>query len=1004
MAIASYTQFHRMTAWWAAVGMMGFATGLAPDSRAADGQRALDRAELVRYPAVEPAQAVATFKVRPGFHLELVAAEPLVIDPIAISFDEEGRLYVVEMVGYSERREESVSRIRRLEDTDGDGRFDRATVFADQLKWPTGIICYDGGVFVGDMPNLYYMKDANGDGVDDVREVVFTGFGSRLSPASYNVQTLMNSFTWGLDNRIHGATSGSAGDIQGGGIAGRLNIAGRDFSFDPRSRAMRTESAGGQFGMSFDDTGRKFMSANNNHLMTSMVPDRYIGRNPAFAAPRSRVSIGDDGPAAEVYRASPDEPWRVIRTRWRKESWNKAGPRPPMEGGGRVSGYFTGATGVTIYRGDAFPAEFRGDAFIADIGGNLVHRKKISSDGIEPHARRAVDEQHQEFTASTDTWFRPTQFANAPDGTLYIIDMYREIIEHPWSLPEPLKSELDLNNGNNRGRIYRIVPDGFKPRAPVRLGGATTARLVALLEHSNGWHRDTAARLLYERQDKTAVTAVTTLLASSSSPLGRLHALYALDGQDALTIAHLQRGLSDADDAVRAHAVRLSERFVSPPAVGTEAGILWNRWLKLAQDPSYRVRYQLAFSLGEAKQPGRIEALGQIIARDYASPWMQTAVLSSLADGAGDLFVWLASHDELLRQPAFNEFFGKLALLIGAQNRAADMAALIAFAEKARDLTGMLLLQSLFAGAERAGVRLATDLGEKAAQQAAAIAFDPERPLVARREALQLLGRARPENWADACRLLSPGEPEAIQLEAIQTMGRSRDPAMAVGLLAVWPTLTARARTEGVKVLLARPERALALLAAVETSQLRASDLASTQIEFLKQHRDAEVKKLSTKIFTMKSGSRQEAVKAYSAASDLPGDAQKGRKVFQARCATCHRLGGEGFSLGPDLATAKNAGRAKLIHSILDPNAEVAPAYIFYTIEAKSGESILGLVAGETESGLAIHQADGNTITMLRSNIATMRSLERSMMPDGLETGLTVQDLADLLSFIENSP
>jgi putative membrane-bound dehydrogenase-like protein len=988
----------------AIVAAAGLSGALTQSSRAATpataAPPALDRAELVRYPAVEPANAVGTFKVRPGFHLELVAAEPLVVDPNAIAFDEDGRLYVVEMIGYSERREDDVSRVRRLEDTDGDGRFDRSTVFADRLKWPTGIVCYDGGVFVGDTPNVYYMKDTNGDGVADIREVAFKGFGSRLSPEKYNVQQLLNSFSWGLDNRIHGAASGTAGDIEGGGITGRLNVAGRDFSFDPRTRTMRTESGGAQYGMSFDDTGRKFMTSNSDHLQTTMFPDRYIGRNPAFAAPRSRVSIADDGPGAEVYRASPDEPWRIIRTRWRKA----ADPDKRMEGGGRVSGYFTGATGATIYRGDAFPADFQGDAFIADIGGNLVHRKKVYGDGVELHARRPDDEQRREFIASADTWFRPTQFANAPDGTLYIIDMYREIIEHPWSLPEPLKSELNLNNGNDRGRIYRVVPDGFKPRQPVRLGRATTAELVALLEHPNGWHRDTAARLLYQRQDKSAAPAIAKLLATSASPRGRLHALYALEGQAALTIAQVRRGLADPDETVREHAARLSESFIAPATTGGEADELWRELLRLAQDPSRRVRYQLAFSLGETSRAGRIAALAQIVAQDYASQWVHTAALSSLAEGAGELFATLVAREELLRQRAYGDFLGKLALVIGAQNRPADVAALLAYVEKAKDgRSGMLLLSSLFAGSERAGFKLGAGAREKAGAKAAAIAFDVGQPLAARQQALQLLGLAQPENWADARRLLAPAEPEALQLDAIRTMGRSLEPAMATGLLAAWPTLTARVRTESIKVLVARPERARALLKAVEAGQLRSSDLASTQVEFLKQHRDAGVKEMAQRIFSTQGGSRQEVVKAFSAAIDLPGDAKKGHAIFSARCAACHRLGGEGFALGPDLTTVSNSGRAKLLYSILDPNAEVAPAYVFYTIETKSGESILGLVAGETASGLTVKQADGNAITVLRSNIASMRSLERSMMAEGLEAGLKPQDVADLLTFVENA-
>ncbi len=245
-----------------------------------------------------------------------------------------------------------------------------------------------------------------------------------------------------------------------------------------------------------------------------MFEDRYIARNPYLAAPSPRVSIAADGPAAEIYRASPVEPWRVLRTRLRV-----AGKVPgPIEGGGRASGYFTGATGITIYRGDAWPAAWDGLAVMGDACTNLAHRKRLEPNGLETIARRI--DQNAEFVASKDIWFRPVQFANAPDGTLYIADMYREVIEHPLSLPPAIKRHLDLTSGRDRGRIYRVVPDGFAQRPLPQLGAASTPDLVATLAHANGWHRETAARLLYQRRDQEATPALETLAVTSPAPRG----------------------------------------------------------------------------------------------------------------------------------------------------------------------------------------------------------------------------------------------------------------------------------------------------------------------------------------------------------------------------------------------------------------------------------------------------------------------------------------------------
>jgi putative membrane-bound dehydrogenase-like protein len=463
--------------------------------------------ELPRIPPTPPDRAAATCAVRPGFQLELVAAEPLVVDPVAMAFDEDGRLYVVEMRDYSERRAEKLGRVKLLEDTDGDGRYDQASIFADNLPWPTAVTCWDGGIFVVAAPDLLYFKDTDGDRRADVHAMIFTGFGNLAE--KLNVQALPNSLQWGPDQRIHGALGGNPSRVTNFARHGTppVELRGRDFSFDPRTMDLRPESGGGQWGITFDDAGRKFACANSRHLMQVLYDDRFAAAAKT-PLPAPAVDIAADGPQAEVFRLSPDEPWRVLRTKWRVEGTVKG----LVEGGGRPSGYFTSATGVTIYRGDAYGPEFRGNAFIADCGSNLIHRKILHGDG-QLVAQRAPGEEKSEFLASRDNWFRPVSLTNAPDGCLWFCDMYREVIEHPWSLPEPLKARLDLNAGHDRGRIWRIVPAGHTPRAAPRLGASSTAELIALLEHPNGWHRDTAARLLHERNDPAATPALAAVVA-----------------------------------------------------------------------------------------------------------------------------------------------------------------------------------------------------------------------------------------------------------------------------------------------------------------------------------------------------------------------------------------------------------------------------------------------------------------------------------------------------------
>lgn len=609
-----------------AAALLPIAQGAEPDASAADLPRPLP---------VEPGAAIATFQLRPGIRAELAAAEPLVVDPIAMCFDEDSRLFVVEMRDYSERRDERLGRIRLLEDSNGDGRMDKSTIFAENLPWPTALIWYDGGLFVGSTPDILYLKDTNNDGKADSSQVIFTGFGATVK--RLNVQQLINSFTWGLDTRIHGAAGGNGGTIQTVVRPGipPLELGSSDFSFDPRTFEIRRENGGGQYGMTFDNAGRKFICSNSAHIRQVMYAHDDVLPDMQYPLPSPALDIPVDGPSGPVYRISPEEPWRVLRTKWRV-----AGLVPgPIEGGGRSSGYFTSATGVTIYRGTALGPDFTGDAFIADVGSNLIHRKKLRPNGVPFKAERAADEQTSEFLASRDLWFRPVAFANAPDGALYFADMYREVIEHPWSFPTNLKKHLDLNSGNDRGRIYRVVATNFtQPQLP-KLSRASSEELVQLLPHPNGWHRDTASRLLFERLTKNPEAKdldqkIRAHITSNSE--AAIHALHLLNSFRqsqphsplALQQVDLARAIRSTNSDVVEVAVRLLPQFSDPNKVTILAG--------LAEHPSERVRYTFAWALAKLDVSNKGELLQTIHNSASSSPenddrrnWIKVAVAAS---------------------------------------------------------------------------------------------------------------------------------------------------------------------------------------------------------------------------------------------------------------------------------------------------------------------------------------------------------------------------------------
>jgi putative heme-binding domain-containing protein len=640
---------------------------------------------------------------------------------------------------------------------------------------------------------------------------------------------------------------------------------------------------------------------------------------------------------------------------------------------------------------------------------------------VELVAERPPDEQKVEFIASTDLWFRPVQMANAPDGALYIADMYREVIEHPWSLPASIKKLLDLNSGNDRGRIYRVVPDGYQQPKPPRLGKASLKDLVATLEHDNGWHRDTAARLLFERKDKAAVPLLVKLIEKSKSPLARMHALHALDGLGALKEALVLTALNDSDATVREHAIKLSEKLFSN---GKPSAKLLAKLEELASDPAITVRYQLAFTLGELKGSlsprdgewvgewgpsiSRLNALATIAKRDLDSAWTQAAILSSLAEGAGELFTKLSVDASVTGSKDGQEFLRQVGILIGAKNRKEEVTQVLDFINTIKQpAVKFALLHALASGLQRAGSSLAAAGGnvKEIFASATQTSTDAQAPEAARVQAIGLLGvTSFAESGQTLLSLLDLKQPQAIQIASVSTLTRFNDPQVGPELTKRWEIFTPRLRTEALSVLLARPDRATALLHAIEGGVIRPSVLDTAQTKFLRNHRDKDVRQLAAKVLAATPAStRQQVIDAFMPALDLKGDPAHGKKIYEERCISCHRLGGEGNALGPDLVTVKTTGKEKILVNIIDPNREVRPEFVAYVVETKDDESLIGLVANETASTVTLRQAYSKEDVIQRSNIKKMQSQGQSLMPEGLEAGLGPQDLADIIQYIETA-
>jgi putative membrane-bound dehydrogenase-like protein len=628
------------------------------------GARSHTDAELKAFlrpvPPKTPQEALKTFETIPGFHMELLASEPGVHSPIAADVDENGNLYVTEMIDYPyypKPGEKPLGTVRLLRDTHGDGRYDASDIFADHLLWAGGVACWKGGVFVAAPPDVWYFKDTDGDHKAHIKRKVFTGFGTKSQ------QYMLNNLKWGLDHKIYGSTAGNGGEIRHGDKpdAKPVSVDRHDFRFDPVTEEFEPIAGTIQFGNTFDDWGNRFMCDESEPLYQSIAEQHYLARNPYLPAGHGVYNIA--GGSVPIYRISPIERWRHIRSSRRIAH----STRTPLQAG--VSHHVIDAgAGVTIYRGDAYPKSFYGNAVIGDAQNNLVHRMLLTPDGVTFKERRA--DLGTEFVRSSDNWFRPVNFVNAPDGTLFCLDMSREILES-IHIPFDVLKFIDLKAGRDSGRLYRIAPDGFHFPGEPHLSTASTAELVHLLEHPNGWHRDTAHRLIFERQDKSAVPLLAALLRQSSLPQARLCALWSLEGLRSLEAADLQAALNDPHPALREHAVRLSESHLK-----NDVSIL-EKVVALADDANSRVRMQVAYSLGETKDPRAVDAIASIARRDGGDPWIRTAVLSSVAETSHELLIRLLSDRNFVASSTGAEMAEKLAYIVGVRNRPEEIGKLL---------------------------------------------------------------------------------------------------------------------------------------------------------------------------------------------------------------------------------------------------------------------------------------------------------------------------------------
>jgi putative membrane-bound dehydrogenase-like protein len=931
------------------------------------------------------AAALKSIRVAAGFTVELVAAEPLVKDPIAFDWGADGKLWVVEMGDYPlgvDGKGKHGGVVRYLEDENGDGIYDKETTFLDGLGFPTGILPWRQGVLVACAPDILYAEDKDGDGKAEYREVLFTGF------TEGNQQHRLNGFELGLDGWVYGANGDSGGRVRSLKTGKSTPINGRDFRFRPDSGEFEAESGQTQYGRHRDDWGHWFGNNNPNWGWHYVLFDHDLRRNEFYAAPDPRQMLESDTRVFPLSRtlARFNDP--------------------------HVAGFVTSANSATPYRDDLFGPWFASSLFVSEPVHNLVHRIVLEPDGASFRGHRGPNELDREFLASSDNWFRPTMLKTGPDGALWVADMYRFVIEHPEWIPDDWEKRLDLRAGSEQGRIYRVYPIGEKPRAIPRLDKLGTPWLVAALDSPSGWQRDTVQRLLLHRGGAPPAGALRKLALQSKRPQTRAQAIWTLADLNALDELTMSKALEDPDSRVR-ECVIGAARSLAPQSRAVLDSII-----RLADDSDARVRFQVALALGDWSSETAGAALAHLMQRDGQGAWMRAAIMTSAAPYSDVLMLALFGKNSSERSRAALSPDVLAPLLSGAVSQKDDRA-LKAIQQSiavpaGKDsryapwqfaaLTGLLEARD-----EKLRQRRDIDLDKPfawlwpAARRAVVDdkAEEPERIAAA-----GLLGyRAKKDaNDRDVLLgLLRPQISSGLQMAVVAALAKTSDSKLPDLLVHDWRRHSPQVRGAILDALLSRTAWVSSLLSSLEDGCVPPAEIDPARRQQLLKGRGSSLRARALAVFAHQARPRQAVVDAFRPALKEKGDAASGATVFKKVCASCHRLGKEGFEVGPDLAILTDKSPEALLIAILDPNRAFETKYTDFTVATVDGRVMNGLVANESATAVTLRRQDGKEDVLLRSQIEEMAASGQSLMPEGIEKDLKPRDLADLIAYLASS-
>lgn len=976
--------------------------------------------------ATEAKDALATFHVADGFKIEMIASEPLVSSPVDMEIDEYGRMYVVEMHGYPLDKSGS-GNVILLADENGDGRMDKRTVFKEGLLLPTSIMRWKKGVLVTDAPNLLYLEDTDGDGKANITDTILTGF------ALTNPQHNVNSPVYGIDNWIYLAHQEYVetreykeefGD-EGSEIIFYnkpntttlpTNANGRSIRFRPDQKLIELASASCQFGHTFDEWGHRFGCNNSNQGYQEVIANRYFQRNPDMIVSEATQDMSDHLSAAEVF-PSTIHPDRQLLT---------------------DVGVMTSACGLTAYLGDAFPAPYnRNVTFVAEPVSNLVHADVLKDNGASFTASRILEQK--EFLSSTDAWSRPVNMYVGPDGALYVLDYYRKVIESPEWMSEEAINAGGLYDGIDKGRIYRITATGAKPAEwtkGLKLGDATNEELVNTLSHTNNWWRLNAQRLLLDRGNKEIVPALTAMT-SNNSPMGRLHALWTLQGLGELKYEQIEKGLKDSVAGIRENAIQLAElNLTLYPQLATTL-------LTLQNDRDARVRFQLLLTLGFVNTPQSIAARNKILFADINDKWIQIAALSASSSQTIPLLKTILNN---YREdtPAYASLTERLAAMAGiggaandirwfiqeilrkADNQSTKSSAVLnglAKGLKARKIQLLIspqdqesLVTAFFtypsSGFTASVLHLLKVNGitdsiyrAKSIQKAAAIMRDTVTAQNKKAEAIRFLSLGDPAPFTnDLEKLVSTKQEIPVQLAALHTLSEVDGTAISKYLVQQWPVLSPSIRDAAINTFLNDSARIVLLIDALEKDKIKPEQVGFSNSVQLMMNTNDDLRNRARNMFTKNEQEAKKINKEYRESLELNGDTEKGKAVFVDNCAICHQVRGKsGVSIGPDLGTIHNWTKEDIMANVLNPNLSISSGFGLWEVRLNNDELVQGIITSETSAAVTLRNSGKPDRTISRQDIQSLKAVNISAMPSGLEKKINKQQMADLLAYLRQN-